>query len=212
MTLAGKDRLDWEKRREATREAAAKSQRSPGAAAMGIAKNLAQPTRPGFFNEENMAPSQMLAAQCKRLAGRSTVIGNTVFAFDKDGICRVINHSNVIYDFAILLRQNGVIVLDPITLRPLDPTVDGDPVVEAPEVPPVAPPVDETTSIEPPAPLEVVPVEVTEPPVAPPTPESPTAPFDPAVTASETVKVDEKASVEAPVADKDTRRKPATKK
>ena len=60
------------------------------------------PTR-GYFTE-----GHMLKAKCPRLAGRSTVLGNTVFAFDKDGVCSVLDQGNARVDYELLLQQNGV--------------------------------------------------------------------------------------------------------
>lgn len=113
MTLVGRDQQEFLKRREASREAATKNPRSPGAAAMTIMKNLAKPTVPGYFTE-----GPMLKAQCKRLANRAHVINNTVFRFDKNGITRIVNQANVLYDFQALLRMNGVVELDPETEQP----------------------------------------------------------------------------------------------
>jgi hypothetical protein len=102
------------------------------------------------FTEGNMR--KMLKARCERLTGRSTVIGNTVFAFDKDGVCNVLDQGNARVDFEILLQQNGV--------RPFDVA----PVVAAPVVaaPVVAAPV---VAEEVPAPKAVSPVIVPDAPV-----------------------------------------------
>ena len=205
QTPADRDRAEWEKRREATREAAAKNPRSPAQAAMSVAKNFTQPTKPGYFTEENMSKTQLLVAQCKRLAGRATVIGNTVFTFDKNGIARIISQANNVYDFNVLLRQNGVVQLDADTLQPLDVTAP-DPIVE----PVILPPIIVEPVVMPPAdPVVVEPV--IEPPAAPPVV---TVSGQAAETApvAEVVQVENKASAKAPSAEKDVRRKPATTK
>lgn len=64
----------------------------------------------------------MRKAYCKRLAGRETVIGNTVFKFDKDGICKFKNTyvSTCFEDFDKLCQMNGV---KDITNEPTEPVV-----------------------------------------------------------------------------------------
>lgn len=185
---------------------------------MSVAKNFTQPTKPGYFTEENMSKTQLLVAQCKRLTGRATVIGNTVFTFDKNGITRVISQANNVYDFNMLLRQNGVVHLDPNTLQPLEMTKAEDPVI----LPPADPVVVEPIVIPPAAPAVVEPIvqpaaspTVTEPVIEPPA-------ALPVVTVSgqavettpiaEVAQVENKAATKAPSAEKDVRRKPATTK
>lgn len=65
-----------------------------------------EPNKRENFTEGNMR--KMLKARCERLTGRSTVIGNTAFAFDKDGVCSVLDQGNARVDFELLLQQNGV--------------------------------------------------------------------------------------------------------
>lgn len=52
--------------------------------------------------------TQILKAECKRLAGRTIVVNNTVFSFNDDGVSEVENFGNVSLDFKVLLRMNGV--------------------------------------------------------------------------------------------------------
>lgn len=82
-------------------------------------KTLAGPTQLGYFTE-GMMNAKILKAQCKRMAGRATIIGNTAFKFDRNGICRIANEANVSLDFKVLCRQNGVIELDPETEQPIE--------------------------------------------------------------------------------------------
>lgn len=51
-----------------------------------------------------------MKAKCKRLAGRTHVVGTTPFEFDGEGICTVVpqGRGNVAVDFANLCKLNGV--------------------------------------------------------------------------------------------------------
>lgn len=50
----------------------------------------------------------MLKARCKRLAGRSKVLGNVSFSFNGEGICEVPDQGNNRIWFEQLCRMNGV--------------------------------------------------------------------------------------------------------
>lgn len=54
-----------------------------------------------------------MKAQCKRLAGRSVLVGSTSFQFDDDGVCEVKpnGRGGQYYDFEVLLKMNGVVEL-----------------------------------------------------------------------------------------------------
>ena len=56
--------------------------------------------------ERNEAP--ILKAKCKRLAGRTIVVNNTVFSFDDEGVCSAPDVGDTRTDFRILLKMNGV--------------------------------------------------------------------------------------------------------
>jgi hypothetical protein len=172
MALTGREAAEWEQRRDASRKRASESPRGPAAVALGLQKTLIGVARPGYFTE-----GAMLKAQCKRLTNQCTVIGNTVFRFDKNGITRTINQANVLYDFNELLKQNGVIELNddetpkgtasPAAVPP--PAVTA-PVVESPA--PVTPPVlDEQLEEMEAAPPDLV---VPEPAPAAPAADAPT--------------------------------------
>lgn len=104
-------------------------------AANGTPKNYAQvsnsflkaafdtPKR-GYFTE-----GPMLKAKSMRLAGKSTVVGNTVFSFDKEGICKVIDQGNARLDFEVLIQQNGVQKVEDVVAAPAADAVVVAPVV-----------------------------------------------------------------------------------
>jgi len=81
-------------------------------------KNAFDVPRIGYFKE-----GPMLRAQCKRLAGRSTVVGGTVFTFNDEGVCSVIDQANAKVDFETLCAQNGVSVYTdaPAVVAPVAP-------------------------------------------------------------------------------------------
>ena len=51
-----------------------------------------------------------MKAKCKRLAGRTQVVGSTAFEFNADGICDVVlrGRGGVVEDFKNLCKLNGV--------------------------------------------------------------------------------------------------------
>ena len=51
-----------------------------------------------------------MKAKCKRLAGRTHVVGGTAFEFDGDGICTVVpkGRGSIVEDFKNLCKLNGV--------------------------------------------------------------------------------------------------------
>lgn len=111
--------------------------------------------------------SQILIASCPRLRGQTTVIGNTAFSFDKEGICRKSNEGNVSIDFELLCAKNGVTRLDD-DLVVVAPTVPLD-VEDAPFEPvtaqDIAPPGAEVHEVAPV--VEEAPVAEEVPPADP---------------------------------------------
>jgi hypothetical protein len=128
MTTAERDKLLLEKRREATREKLMQAPKTAGAVGLGLMKNLAQVTQLGYKTE-----GSMLKAQCKRLAKRVHVIGNTVFRFDAEGICRVVDQGFNASDFDMLCKQHGVVRLDTETELPVGVAPPAPAAVEAPK-------------------------------------------------------------------------------
>lgn len=114
MAIDGRDKILWEKRREATRETLMQAPKSGGAVGLNLLK-LATKVAPLGYKTEG----PMLKAQCKRLAGRAHVINNTVFRFDENGICRLIDQGYDGAAFELLCKQNGVVRLDPETELPM---------------------------------------------------------------------------------------------
>ena len=100
-----------------------------------------------------MSVAGVLRAQCKRMAQRTLVVGNTVFAFNKDGVAEVRDVGNTRVDYGMLIKRPGVSALEnAVALPPDAPTPPmgnpkfrkaepaPDPVVEAPaDVAPVVP-------------------------------------------------------------------------
>lgn len=91
-----------------TLKTSAESPKHMGQLGLGVQKLLTQKTTPGYFLP---GATKMLKAKCTRLAGQSTVIGNTAFAFDQKGITRVTDQGNTRLDFDVLCVQNGVVRL-----------------------------------------------------------------------------------------------------
>lgn len=62
----------------------------------------------------------MLLARCKRLAGRTKIVGHTVFKFNAMGICHARDVGTAASDFKALIRLNGIerITLDDIEMAP----------------------------------------------------------------------------------------------
>jgi hypothetical protein len=85
---------------------------------------------------------EMLKAQWRGMAGRTAVIGNTVFAFDSDGICEVPNWGNTLLDFELLLSRPDVFRVPPpetqVEIVPETVASAEEPVVEDEAVEPVA--------------------------------------------------------------------------
>ena len=113
-------------------------------------------------NPHQEISGEPMKAQCKRLADRSVLVGKTVFAFDRDGVCDVKAQGRGGYtvDFAELLKLNGVFEIkepiepiEPIEDEPIEEKVDvevssPDPVEATSE--PVAPPAEEEKAEAPP--------------------------------------------------------------
>lgn len=127
MTLTGKSLAEFEGRRAVTRKTLSESPKTSGQLMEALAKKFTQPSRPGYSNE-----GPMLKARCPRLAGRTHVIGNTVFPFDKHGICRIPDAGNNRLDYEVLLQQNGV--------TPWEDPVATEGALPAPAPEPAAPP------------------------------------------------------------------------
>lgn len=134
VALRGRQLQEFQSRRAANTKQRSESPKHSGQLMSSLAKQFTAPTTPGYFRE-----GPMLKAMCKRLAGRTTVIGNTVFTFDKAGICRIINQGNTALDYEFLLKQNGVHKLDDdekiIPRYPLSPAVEETPALPVFEVP-----------------------------------------------------------------------------
>jgi len=63
-----------------------------------------------FKTDTSVFSGDTMKARCKRLAGRTVVVGNTAFAFDKQGICAVKPRGRATErsDFNMLLKMSGV--------------------------------------------------------------------------------------------------------
>lgn len=119
------EKREWEMRRAATMKSAAAGRKTSGQLGLAMKGMFHQVAKPGAHSEENMAGAKLLKAFRKGFAGRACVIGNTVFNFDKDGICRVIDQGNARLDYEVFCRMNGVVPL----------TDDEQPVVPAASIP-----------------------------------------------------------------------------
>lgn len=60
----------------------------------------------------NMKDIKMIKIQCKRLAGRTDVVGNTIFKFNKDGIATVPDVGRTRDDVDLICRKNGVSLVE----------------------------------------------------------------------------------------------------
>lgn len=110
ITKAEKQKQEAEQRQQETYKAATASGKTVGQVLSGIRKNVTNPTRKGYFTEGDMI--KVLRAQYKPLAGRTDVINNTLFVFDKNGITRVLDQGNTRNDFNVLLGRHGCVELD----------------------------------------------------------------------------------------------------
>lgn len=113
-------------------------------------------------NPHQEISGEPMKAQCKRLADRSVLVGKTVFAFDRDGVCDVKAQGRGGYtvDFAELLKLNGVFeIKEPV--EPIEP-IEDEPIKAEPIK---AEPIEEKVDVEVSSPD---PVEATSEPVAPP--------------------------------------------
>lgn len=144
MTTQAKQDLEHQQRREATIKARAEGAKTPGQVGMGMKNMFFQTNKPGYFTEENMAKAKILRAKCPRMAGMSTVIGNTVFSFDAEGMCRKISEGHSLYDFDVLCSLNGVTrIEDDIPVAELAKTLTPLKVVS-----PIIPDVPSVTSLD----------------------------------------------------------------
>jgi len=115
MSLIEKQFSAHEAKRATTRENLAKGSKTVGQLLLGLHKTA----REAAPNKEVNMAAKWLKAKCMRLAGRSTVIGQTAFAFDIDGLCKTLDQGNARVDYQVLIAQNGVTeVMD----APMSPT------------------------------------------------------------------------------------------
>jgi len=77
-----------------------------------------EPPKPAIYRGE------IMKARCKRLTGRTVVVGNTAFKFDGNGICELKprGRASELTDFRVLLGMNGVEeVVDPKPWETISP-------------------------------------------------------------------------------------------
>src|SRR5258706_16057376 len=124
-----------ERKEQALKSSADAAPKTPEAVRWSFLKKAAFEQAPlGYFTEANMSVKKLQACW-PAMANKTTVINNTVFAFDKNGVCTVLDEGNTRLDYELLLQKRHV---QPWPLQPVPAAVPAS--VEEPQA--AAPVVD----------------------------------------------------------------------
>ena len=93
------------------KEAEKREKRRPAPAGPKSLTSAIQLFRKAVFEETDyghVTDGVKLKAHCNRLKNRNITVGNTVFCFDDEGNTEVVSSGNVLNDYNVLIRMNGV--------------------------------------------------------------------------------------------------------